>query len=113
MEKVEFPKGNVSSEQNGLFTIVGVRGRLESKDFEAVNMVFPFVAFFIDCATGNVVGALMTVVPTTHEQEASLDELVEIKSNIQKLKEIMEKTFHDHFETGLYTFKVSFTGSHC
>lgn len=70
-----------------------VRALLKGKDFEAVHMLLPAVAAFIDLATGHLAGALVIQAHTTYtefvtrltmecvEQEASLDDLMEIKGN--------------------------------
>ena len=38
---------------NGIFTNDGLRGMLEAKNYKAIDMVFPFVAAFIDRCSGD------------------------------------------------------------
>lgn len=46
--EVYFSTGEASSEINRLFINLGVKKMLESKDFGALNVVFPFLAGIVD-----------------------------------------------------------------
>ena len=46
--KVDFSKPEKSNRLNGFYLEDGIRGMLEAKDFQRLEMVFPFAAAFID-----------------------------------------------------------------
>lgn len=62
MLKVDFCKGETSSDLNRSFTKMGVRGMIEGKDYPCVYKLFPFVATSNDRATGLSQNASMTFV---------------------------------------------------
>lgn len=46
--EIAFSRRDASSKSNGFFINIGVRGMLEGKSFEAVDMIFRFVAARVD-----------------------------------------------------------------
>lgn len=83
-------------------------------------MAFPFVAGIVDCATRYLQFASMTRVHEKYtvlvnrltkdcnQKEVRLNILFDVKGEIQRLAEMMKKSFDEHFVTGLYTAKVYF-----
>ena len=59
---VEFSKAKTSTRLDGLFVEDRVRGMLEGKDYKTVDMIFPFIAAFIDRACGEVSNGPVTTV---------------------------------------------------
>ena len=59
---VDFSKAKNSTRLDGLFVEDGVRCMLEGKDYKTVDMIFPFIAAFIDRACGEVSNGPVTTV---------------------------------------------------
>ena len=59
---VDFSKANNSTRLDGVFVEDGVRGVLEAKDYKTVDMIFPFIAAFLDRACGEVSNGPVTSV---------------------------------------------------
>ena len=49
---VDFSKKEKTAQLNGFFLRDGVRGMLEGKNYRAIDLVFPFIAAFVDRALG-------------------------------------------------------------
>jgi len=64
--RVDFSSSQTSGQLNGFFTSTGVKGMLEGKDYHAIDTVFPFVAGFLDKATGFHNVAHLTTVHTLY-----------------------------------------------
>ena len=63
---VDFSSSQKSAQLNGFFTNTGVKGMLEGKDYHQLDMVFPFVAAFIDRASRRTIEAPLTSVCTAY-----------------------------------------------
>lgn len=64
--QVDFSSGEKGSGLNGMFRNDGLRGMLEAKDYRAVDMVFPFIAAFIDRCCDEVSDAPITTICTSY-----------------------------------------------
>lgn len=96
---------------------MGVRGILEVKDFEVLNIVFRTKAALIDRAVGVMQSAPITRVHTMYAKlkntlrpsdagGASLDVLVDKTSDTQKFKDMLKSIFDEHCISGLYMMKL-------
>lgn len=91
---------------------------LEWKDYVALDLVFKFVAGFIDRATGHIDEAPMTKVHTMYSDlarrlgeyrgngESSSQRLTGLGEEIQHFKELVKAMFEEHCGSGLYMLKL-------
>lgn len=114
---VDFAKTGKTTQLNGLFTADGLRGMLEGKDYYAVDMVFPFVAAFIDRSLGfeekceltrmNVlyIEIINKVLVDHRDRRWREGELLRLRGEIREFKSVVEGAFASHCPSGLYTLK--------
>lgn len=114
---VDFSTKEKSQQLNGLFLNNTIRGMLEGKDFKCLDMVFPFVAAYIDRVTGYQDNAPLTDICTSYTtlmQDLlydntstgwSRDMIADITHRISLLKSKCVHTFEKHCEHGIHTLK--------
>ena len=113
---IDFSSKDASSRLNGIFLTKGLRGMLEGKDYRNLDTVFPFVASFLDTATGSTTGDL-TEVHTLYIELVRYLEFIDKNSGVTdeilkalttKLGTFKGKTvklFEPYVDTGLFTLK--------
>lgn len=94
---------------------MGLRGMLQGKDYCTLDLVFPFVASFIDHTTGLVEQAPMT---RLHIMNSDLDNslirynsgemtdyvrIEELRRHIKEFERLLNATLAENCETWLYT----------
>lgn len=110
-------KKYTSADLKRLFTVTGIRGMLEGKDYLNVDSVYPFVAAPADRATGFTEKNSMTIVhskfsglPTKVMNRelcngfASLN-IRAISLKVTELKTMVVRVFHKHCNNGPLTLK--------
>ena len=114
---VDFSKGEKGTNLNGLFTEDGIRGMLSAKDYHHVDMVFPFIAAFIDTCCDEVETAPLTSICTQYSdlvawvmkrgriKHWTAAELESLQNSISYFKQSMLSTLGPFHTTGLKTFK--------
>lgn len=118
--ELSFSNGDELSKLIEFFRNMEVTVMLEVMDSEPGDMMFPFVAGFVDCVIGCAQPALMIPVHKMYkepvnrrtkdrnEEEASLGMVFDVEGSFQRLKETMRKYFDEHREEDYIT--LSFTG---
>lgn len=67
---IDFPEGKVTNRLDGIYTITGLRGMLEGKDYRSLETVFPFVAASINRSTKCETTPSMTIAYTCFSEIA-------------------------------------------
>lgn len=118
--RVDFAKGDVSSDLNGLCTNKRVRGMLEGKDFEALDILFPFVGEIVDRTTDKelyyptmrvhtVLSELEHWLRRKNREEMVSDKFLgSVTVEVRKFKVMVKETFDVHCKRGLYAPKFHF-----
>ena len=114
---VDYSKGVVGPRLNGFFTENGIIGMLEGKDYEAMDIVSPFLGAILDMCCGEQDNAPITRTYTKYSEilnfvnrswllpgwdDASLRKL---KSMIKSFKEVARMTFEKYQVSGMGTTK--------
>ena len=113
---VDYSKKESSVQLNGFFTHDGIKGMLEAKNYQNMDMIFPFIAAFIDRATGLEDTAMLTHVHATYsllmntlsgKQNGSFTdpEIEEIDEMVKNFKRDVVTLFEPHCDSGLFTLK--------
>lgn len=114
---VDFSTCEKGATPNGLFTVDGLRGMLEAKDYWAVDMVFPFVAGCLDRICGESDSAPLTTICTRYteivtsamrygyKKEWTEYDIQELESMVRDFKRITLSVLGDHHATQLKTLK--------
>lgn len=89
---------------------------LEGKDYHSLDMVFHFVATFLNQSTGYYKAGLLTQISTKYSFIALLlcssrkkwcdAEITNLEKLIQHLKSCTIKTFRPHFDSGIHSLRL-------
>jgi len=114
---VDFSKKEKTAQLNGFFLRDGVRGMLEGKNFRSIDLVFPFIASFIDRALGFQGNPVITTVKTMHTEVmvtclhdfprkgVSEVDLQDFEKKIYNFKKTVMQFYGKYCEKGLFTLK--------
>lgn len=113
--RLNFSRIDMPSERNVLFTTYFLRAILKGKDYCTLDMVFPFVAAFIYCATGLVEQAPKTRLHTMcsdllstltgYDSNGMAEDvrLGQLRRHIKDFKLLLKAILHQNCTTGLYS----------
>lgn len=116
-KRVDFSRQEYRTGINGLFLKTGVRGMLEGKDWKNIDMVFPFVAAFVDKMSGCRKGGLLTKVNVQYTEilhdvyynfpaeGVTESDIMLLKQKITSFQKGCIKLFGESCKTGLHTLK--------
>lgn len=118
--RVDFSKGEQSSQLNGLFKIDGVHGMLKAKDCHCINMMLPFIRAYLDRATRYIEDEELTKKNTMYSElllkfysrcsKMNTDSkacMSPLKGKLGELKDKIVLLIEDHCEWGLASMKLS------
>ena len=111
---IDFSTSEIGQQLNGLFLNQGLRGMLEGRHFKSLDMVFPFVAAFIDFCCDELEQAPLTTLLSMYSEllfkclwkkDWTPIDLESLHSKILVFKQLFTDIFQQHHPSGLRTLK--------